>query len=80
MEKDDVIKKVDEPTDWVSSIAIVEKPDGSLRICLDLRDLNQNLKREHYQLPTFEEISMRLSGVTLFTKLDANKGYWQIRF
>ena len=48
MEKDDVIKKVDEPTDWVSSIAIVEKPDGSLRICRDPRDLNQNLKREHY--------------------------------
>ena len=78
MEKDDVIKKVGEPTDWVSSIAIVEKPDGSLRICLDPRDLNQNLKREHYQLPTFEKISMRLSGATLFTKLDANEGYWQI--
>ena len=74
----DVIQKVDEPTDWVSSIAIVEKPDGSLRICLDPRDLNQNLKQEHYQLPAFEEISMRMSEATLFTKLDVNKGYWQI--
>ena len=78
MEKDDVIAKVDEPTEWVSSLVIVEKPDGSLRICMDPKQLNKNLKREHYQLPTFEEISMRLSDATIFTKLDANKGYWRI--
>ena len=35
METRGVIRKVEEPTDWVSSMAIVEKPDGSLRICLD---------------------------------------------
>ena len=34
--------------------------------------------REHYQLPTFDEIVSRLTGATRFTKLDANKGYWQI--
>ena len=39
--------------------------------------LNKAIKKE-YQLPTFEEIASRLSGVKLFTKLDANKGYWQI--
>ena len=76
MENDGVIERVNEPTDWVSSLAIVEKPDGSLRVCLDPKDLNENLKREHY--PTFEEISMRLTGAKFFTKLDANKGYWQI--
>ena len=54
MEKDDVISKVDEPTEWVSSL-VVEKPDGSLRICMDPKYLNKSLKREHYQLPTFEE-------------------------
>ena len=42
-----VIVKVDEPTDWVNSITIVEKKNGSLRTCLDPRDLKNALKREH---------------------------------
>ena len=77
MEKTGVIIKVEEPTDWVNSWVVVEKADGKLRLCLD-RNLNKVLKREHYQLPTFEEISTRLAGATCFTKLDTNKGYWQI--
>ena len=38
-----VIVRVDEPTDWVSNYVAVEKPDGSLRICLDPQDLNKVL-------------------------------------
>ncbi|XP_068696993.1 uncharacterized protein [Montipora foliosa] len=49
-------RRVEEPTDWVSSMAFVEKPDGSLRICLDPRHLNKAIKREHFQLPTIEDI------------------------
>ena len=78
MEKNEIIAKVDEPTEWVNSLVIVEKPDGKLRLCLDPRNLNKAIKREHYQLPTFDEISTRISGATLFSKLDANHGYWQI--
>ena len=78
MEKAGVIVKVDEPSDWVNSLVVVEKPDGNLRLCLDPRNLNKVVKREHYQLPTFEEISSRLAGARYFSKLDANKGYWQI--
>ena len=52
-----VIVKVDEPTDWVNSITIVEKKNGSLRICLDHRDLNEALKREHYSCPTVDDIA-----------------------
>ena len=57
---------------------IVEKPGGSQRICLDPRDLNKATKRKHLQLATFDEIASRLTGATRFTKLDKNKGYWQI--
>ena len=78
MERNDVIKRIEEPTDWFNSLVLVEKPDGSLRICLDPRDLNKAIKREHYQLPTFDEIASRLTGATRFTKLDANISYWQI--
>ena len=70
MEKKGVIRKVDVPTDWVNSIAIVEKPGtGKLRICLDPKHLTQAIKREHYQLPTVEEIATRVSGAKVFSKL-----------
>ena len=78
MEKNSIIKRIEEPTDWVNSLVLVEKPDGSLRICLDPRDLNKAIKREHDRLPTLDEIASRVSGATKFTKLDANKGYGQI--
>ena len=45
---------------------------------MDLRDLDKAIKREYYQLPTFEEIASSLSGAKLFMKLNASKGYWQI--
>ena len=45
MKKLDVIRKVDEPTDWVSSLVIIEKPDGNIRLCLDPKDLNKAIKR-----------------------------------
>ena len=57
MEKREVMRKVKKPTDWVNSMAIVEKPDGSLRICLDPRHLNKATKGEHLQLPTIEDIT-----------------------
>ena len=67
MEKRGVIRKVEEPTDWVSSMAIVEKPDGSLHICLDPRHLNKSIKREHFQLPTIEDITTRMANAKWFT-------------
>ena len=73
MERNGVIKKTEEPADWVNSLLLVEKRDGSLRICLDSRDLNKAIKREHYQLPTFDKIASRITGTRRFTKLDANK-------
>ena len=78
MKRNSVMKKIEEPTDCVNSLVLVKKPDGSLRICLDPRDLNKAIKKEHYQLPTFAEIASRLTGATRFKKLEANKGDWRI--
>ncbi|CAB4022319.1 Hypothetical predicted protein [Paramuricea clavata] len=78
MEKEQVIVKVDKPTVWVHNPVIVEKPNGKLRVCLDPRKLNKYLKREQYQLPTWEEIPSRLHCARFFSTLDANQGYWQI--
>ena len=41
MENLDVIEHVTEPSDWVNSLVVVEKPNGQLRICLDPKHLNR---------------------------------------
>ena len=74
----DIIEPVYEPSDWVSSLVIVQKPNGSLRFCLDPSDLNQAIKRHHLQLPKTGEILSQLSGACYFTKLDSSNGYWQV--
>lgn len=73
-----IIVPVDQPTDWVNAMVVVEKKNGNLRICIDPRPLNKAIKREHYHLPTIEEITARLSGAKYFSTLDARSGFWQI--
>ncbi|GFO04659.1 polyprotein [Plakobranchus ocellatus] len=79
MERKGVIKKVQVPTEWVNGLVIVEKQDSKdIQLCLDPRNLNKAIKREHHPLPTIEEIITRSTGAKVFSKLDANSGYWQI--
>ena len=78
MEEMDVIEKVEKATDWVNALVVGEKPSGKLRISLDPRPLNKAIKRQHYRLPTAEEIISQMSGARFFSKLDASNGYWQI--
>ena len=55
-----------------------KKTDGTICIWLDPKDLNRVIIREHYKAPTLEEISHKLSGATIFSKLDAKDGFWSI--
>jgi len=57
----------------------VPKSDGRMRICLDPKELNEAIQREHYQLPTIEEVATRLHGAKLFSVLDARNGFWHIK-
>lgn len=78
LEKNGVIAQVDKATDWVNSLVIVEKKNGKLRLCLDPRDLNKAVKREHFKIPTITDITARLSGKKVFTILDEKDGYHQV--
>lgn len=49
MESLEVIRKVEQPTEWVNSMVCINKPTGALRVCMDPKDLNANIKREHYR-------------------------------
>jgi len=79
MESDGVIRRVTEPTDWVSSLAYSHKKGGALRICLDPRHLNKALKRPHHKTPTVEELTHKFQGSKIFSKLDAKSGYWSVQ-
>ncbi|XP_063381956.1 uncharacterized protein LOC134668401 [Cydia fagiglandana] len=79
MERQQIIAKVEGPTDWVNSMTVVKKPNGDLRICLDPKDLNKAIKREHYRLPTIDEITANLTGARFFSTLDAKNGFWQLK-
>lgn len=78
MRKDKIISVVDYPTEWVNNLQIVEKPNKALRICLDPIPLNECIQREHYQIPTAEEIFSRLKNKSIFTVLDLKNGFWQV--
>ena len=68
IEKASVIKKEEEPTDWVSSFVVTEKPNGKLRVYIDPQHLNKALKRSHYPLPIIEDILPGLADVILESK------------
>ena len=61
-----IIVPVDEPTDWVNSLVVKEKPSGSLRVCLDPRDLSRAIKREYYPVPVVKSVTTKLHGSTFF--------------
>ena len=78
MEAMGVITKVTEPTPWCAGMVIVPKRSGDVRICVDLKPLNECVLRETYPIPQVDETLAQLAGAVLFSKLDANCGFWQI--
>ena len=74
----EIIAPVTETTEWVSSLTYPRKPDSSLHIYFDPRDLNKAIIQEHYKAPTLDEITHKLSGAKVFSKLDTKDGFWSI--
>lgn len=57
LEEAGVIVSVDQPTDWINNITTVWKPDKKqVRICLDPRDLNKAIRRNHFNMPTIDDV------------------------
>lgn len=78
MESMGVIEKVTDPTEWCAPMVPVMKKSGKIRICADLKKLNENVKREKFILPTLDDILPKLANSTVFSSLDAESGFWQI--
>ena len=78
MEKMGVISKVNDPTPWCAGMVVVPKKSGAVRICVDLKALNENVLRETHPIPKVDDTLAQLTGAAVFSKLDANSGFWQI--
>ena len=72
MEKLGVISKVQEPTSWCAGMVVVPKSSGSVRICVDLKPLNESVLREVHPMPSVDDTLAQLSGATVFSKVDVN--------
>ena len=72
-----VMAKVEEPTDWVNQMAVSEKKNKDIRICIDPKYLNEVLKREHFSMPTLEEVLANLDNKKkkVVSKFDLRNGY-----
>ena len=73
-----IIEPVQGHTDCINSVVPVSKPDGSIRLCLDPKDLNKSIKRNQYYSKTFDEVSAELHGGKYFTLVDCASGYWMV--
>ena len=74
-----IIAPVTESTPWVSSMVAILKKNGTLRMCLDPKDLNRAIQRENYPLPTIEDVATRLDGAKVFTIMDMQSGFWSVQ-
>ena len=63
---------------WSSPVVMVQKKDGSWRLCIDYHKLNAATHRDAYPLPRIEATLDSLKGCCYFTTLDLAAGYWQV--
>ena len=64
---------------WGAPVLFVKKKDGSLRLCIDYRQLNRVTIRNQYPLPRIDELFDQLQGSRVYSKIDLRSGYHQLR-
>ncbi|KAJ9546254.1 hypothetical protein OSB04_025961 [Centaurea solstitialis] len=64
---------------WGAPILFVKKKDGTLRMCIDYRELNKLTVKNRYPLPRIDDLFNQLQGAAWFSKIDLRSGYHQLK-
>jgi hypothetical protein len=64
---------------WGAPVLFVKKKVGSMRLCIDYRELNKVTIRNKYPLPRIDDLFDQLRGSEVFSKIDLRSGYYQLR-
>ncbi|KAJ9535649.1 LOW QUALITY PROTEIN: hypothetical protein OSB04_un001198 [Centaurea solstitialis] len=64
---------------WGAPVLFVKKKYGSLRMCIDYRELNKRTIKNKYPLPRIDDLFDQLQGASYFSKIDLRSGYHQVR-
>ena len=70
------IRSSDSP--WASPMVTVRKPDGSARLCVDFKAINQVMQQAPFYMPRVEEVLESVGKSKFIPKIDLTKGYYQI--
>jgi hypothetical protein len=63
---------------WGAPVLFVKKKDGTLRLCIDYRQLSKVTIRNKYPLPGINDLFNQLGGASIFSKIDLRSGYHQV--
>src|SRR5678815_578734 len=63
---------------WNSPIVPIRKPDGSLRLCVDYRKVNERTVKDRFPMCMISECVYSMYGMKVFTKMDLVRGYYQM--
>jgi hypothetical protein len=64
---------------WAAPMLFVEKKDGTKRMCIDYKSLNEVTIKNKYPLPRIEDLFDQLRGAGVFSKIDLRSGYHQLK-
>ena len=64
---------------WGAPVLLVKKKEGTMRLCVDYRQLNKVTIKNRYPLPRIDDLMDQLVGACVFSKIDLRSGYHQIR-
>ncbi|GKE36854.1 putative reverse transcriptase domain-containing protein, partial [Tanacetum coccineum] len=64
---------------WGAPVLFIKKKDGSLRMCIDYRELNKLTVKNRYPLPRIDDLFDQLQGARYLSKIDLRSGYYQLR-
>ena len=62
-------------TEWVSNVVPVNNKQGTIRVCINFRDLNKSCPKNNFPTPQFDQIIDNCAGSVIFSFMDGFSGY-----